>query len=303
MTKSQDQFWGSMLGGAIGDAIGGEYENVEQSPKDPSIFVWGEPKKKNLAWRLSDDTQLSMATCESIIESNGAFPEKIAQKFLQWYKRGKLSGLGSATLQAIRGLENGGHWALVGKRGEQAAGNGAAMRIAPLAFMGTTIDKGLIRDLCRITHHNDEAYIGSLAVIIAIRSMLEPGSLPSNWLETITTQLPDTNIRDRIGKISKIDAKRPIPEVAEEFGNTGYVVDSIPLALFAVERSQKIGFEKAMDEIILSGGDTDTNASIFGQIAGAKMGYGKLPKHWVEELKKLNEYLWIKPVLNNWKYR
>ena len=37
------------------------------------------------------------------------------------------------------------------------------MRIAPLAFVldaGDRSHRVIIRDVCRITHHNDEAYVG-----------------------------------------------------------------------------------------------------------------------------------------------
>ena len=45
------------------------------------------------------------------------------------------------------------------------------MRIAPLAFFLDPEDAGdrqLIRDVCRITHHNEEAYVGALAVVTAV---------------------------------------------------------------------------------------------------------------------------------------
>jgi ADP-ribosylglycohydrolase len=42
------------------------------------------------------------------------------------------------------------------------------MRIAPLAFVPSA-DRVVIRDAVRITHHNDEAYLGALAVVLAIR--------------------------------------------------------------------------------------------------------------------------------------
>ena len=74
-----------------------------------------------------------------------------------------MSGLGSSTLKPLRELQVGGHWALVGRSGEYAAGNGAAMRIAPLAFK-QQVDRQTLKDICSITHKNDEAYTGALAI-------------------------------------------------------------------------------------------------------------------------------------------
>ena len=45
--------------------------------------------------------------------------------------------------------------------------DGAAMRLAPLAFVldsDRDDDRRTIRDVCRITHRNDEAYVGGLAI-------------------------------------------------------------------------------------------------------------------------------------------
>jgi ADP-ribosyl-[dinitrogen reductase] hydrolase len=83
--------------------------------------------------------------------------------------------MGSSTLKAMRDLSSGVHGALAGSCGEYSAANGVAMRIAPLAFLwdpSNPSKRALIGDVCRITHHNDEAYGGALAVVLAIRSVL-----------------------------------------------------------------------------------------------------------------------------------
>ena len=124
---------------------------------------------------VSDDTQFTLATCESIIENGAVHAERLASHFATWFATGRVSGIGASTLKSMRDLAAGVHWALAGSRGEYSAGNGAAMRIAPLAFLldpATPADRRVIRDVCRITHHNDEAYVGALAVVIAIRFIL-----------------------------------------------------------------------------------------------------------------------------------
>jgi ADP-ribosyl-[dinitrogen reductase] hydrolase len=162
-----DRILGCILGGAIGDAFGGAYEN--QSP--PIDFT------KPRAWQLSDDTQLTLATCEAIIEAGGNIdPARIAARFVAWHRASRVTGMGASTLKALTELAAGGHWALVGRKGERAAGNGAAMRIAPLAFFldpQSFRDKQIIRDVSRITHHHEEAYAGALAIVAAIRAALE----------------------------------------------------------------------------------------------------------------------------------
>ena len=58
MSELRDKVIGCILGGAIGDAMGGPYEG-RQGPFNVSPGILGP---------LSDDTQLTLATCEAIIE-------------------------------------------------------------------------------------------------------------------------------------------------------------------------------------------------------------------------------------------
>jgi ADP-ribosylglycohydrolase/Homeodomain-like domain len=76
-----------------------------------------------------------LATCESIIENAGLHVERLASHFAKWFAAGRISGIGASTLKSMRDLVAGVHRALAGNQGEYSAGNGAAMRIAPLAFL------------------------------------------------------------------------------------------------------------------------------------------------------------------------
>ena len=70
---------------------------------------------------ISDDTQLTLATCEAIIENGDVTPDGIAQSMLQWYQVKKITGIGSSTLKALESLSVGAHWALAGRQGEYAS--------------------------------------------------------------------------------------------------------------------------------------------------------------------------------------
>lgn len=298
-----DQFSGCIMGGTIGDSFGGQYEQIEKGIESDNVYIWGGGKEERRFF-ISDDTQLTLATCESIIEEGIVDAQAISQKFVEWYEKGKLSGLGSATLQAIQGLRNGGHWWIVGKKGDRAAGNGSAMRIAPLAFALDEVDRSIIQSVNRITHHNDEAYTGSLAIVIAIQDLLKNGQQSGGeWLRKVGKELPDTLVRDRIIEYASFVDNKSIKELGKEFGNSAYVVESVPFALYGVVKSWEIGFEAAINEIIESGGDTDTNASIMGQVAGAELGLKKLPTSMLNQIELLPEYVELEKVLADWKKR
>ncbi len=264
MAFSRDAILGCLVGGALGDAIGGLRERGRFS--------------------LSDDTQLTLATCEAIAATRSVEPQDIANRFLDWYRRGALTGLGSATLKALRDLDAGQHWALAGARGEMAAGNGAAMRIAPLAFVLDPLDPShrvRIRDVCRITHHSDEAYIGALAVLLALRQPAAEWA-PPELFGALAAALPDSRVRDRLLAFAELPIAVPFGEVAKRFGCTGYVVETVPLALLLATRLTSESFESHIQELAEAGGDADTIGSIAAQVAGFRLGFSGLPRRNVE---------------------
>ena len=291
MTK-KERFDACILTGAIGDAWGSGYENFSEIDDSKRFYLFGKPEEKEPSWQITDDTQLTLATCEALIEDQNANPEVIGQKFIQFYRAKKLTGLGASTLQALRELDFGGHWSQVGRKGEYAAGNGAAMRIAPLAFFDH-ISKARIREICWITHQNDEAYVGALGVVIAIKAIIQQEwTGTENLLEIIIDQIPDTRVRDRLIEINRLQSAS-LEEIGQ-LGNNAYVVNSVPLAIVAASKVTHIGIEEMFKQLIKIGGDTDTNCSIAGQIAGALIGKNNLPTHLLEKLSTLSDFEWIK---------
>lgn len=266
---SQERLAGCLLGGALGDALGAHFEG---RPTNAAFLI-------PLSLHITDDTQLTLATCEAIVEAGKVCPAAVADHFTRWYRERRLTGLGSSTLKALRDLDAGGHWALAGASGDRAAGNGAAMRIAPLAFVLNPRDadqRRTVRDICRITHRNDEAYLGALVVLFALRHILSGNMLDLSFLAELTATLPDSRLRDRLRHL--VDPLPQLTEYAARFGCSGYVVDTVPLAVLAA-----IGCSDSMQtlqQLIALGGDTDTVASLFGQLHGAAHG----PAVWLPDL-------------------
>jgi ADP-ribosyl-[dinitrogen reductase] hydrolase len=260
----KERIIGCLFGGALGDACGGPWEGI------PGPVEFAIPQKLV----LSDDTQLTLATCDSIIECGCVNPENIAAHFLRWFRHGRIRGMGSSTLKAMRDLNAGVHWAVSGARGEFAAGNGAAMRIAPLAFVLNPVDpaqRAVIRDACRITHNHDEAYAGALAVVLAIRSVLSGAwSRERSFLAVAADGTPDSRVRDRMFEL--LPFQDQAPDIAKRFGSGGYVVESVPLALYCAQSIARKSLPAVLEEAIRAGGDTDTIASIAGQVAGTVAG-------------------------------
>ncbi len=92
------------------------------------------------------------------------------------------------------------------------------------------------------------------------------------------TTVPDTQVRDRLVSLIEIDKETPLLEIASRFGCSGYVAESVPLALCGASRIGSLDFKDVLMELIACGGDTDTNASMAGQVAGALIGRARLPE-------------------------
>lgn len=292
----RERFEACIIAGAIGDAWGSSYENQPRRTGSRT-FYWHPIEPAREVWSLTDDTQLTLASCEALAETWTPDPELLSRYFVKYYQQNRLPGIGASTLKAIRELQEGGHWSQVGRSGEFAAGNGAAMRIAPFAFI-PDISREEIRNICRITHRNDEAYVGALAIILAVRAALnKEWTGNENLLEILIPQLPDTRVRDRLIEIREIYDQATIESIAA-MGTDGYVVNAVPFAVFAASRVMDMGLQEMLMAVIDAGGDTDTNASMAGQIVGALMGLKGIPVALMQQISQVPGFSRLKEIVN-----
>lgn len=273
-----DRMRACLVAGALGDALGGPYEGSEP---DPTRELAQGPLT------VSDDTQLTLATCRAIARSEGIAPASIAEEFARAYESG-LRGVGSSTLGALRALRDGVHWSVAGARGEFSAGNGGAMRVAPLAFFGDVASPEylrVVRDVVRITHHNDEAIEAALAVLRAMQQTGAPEPTRRARLLAVAAGLDDTLVRDRVRALADPSVTAP-EHAARVTGTSGRAASSVPLALFLALDPNTIWVETTRSALRL-GGDTDTTASITGSVLAA---LGRpIPDAYAERLDCRNE--------------
>lgn len=277
-----DRIRGVILGGALGDAYGSIYEG-EGRLRGVSLETIRNPS-------LSDDSQLTLATCEALIDKTGTLGERIGASFSRWYSSGRITGVGSSTLKALRDLSVGAPWYLSGATGEMSAGNGAAMRIAPIAFLDIRdLEEAyvVVRDVSSITHKHDEAYVGALVVYLLVSGILSGREL-DELISSLPNALPDSIVRDKIVEIQNLSSLK-IEAAAESIGVSGYVAESVPFAVFAATKVRDLGIQRVMEQVFCCGGDTDTNGSITGNIAGAIIGESEIPKGLLERIGQIGE--------------
>ncbi len=194
------RFTGCLLGVALGDCLGAYWEGYPGSELAEAYYE-GRFDPVNL--RMSpwtDDTAMTTATAQSVIDCRGVDGPDLATKYLRWFESGG-RGIGRATYHSMKRLQSGTAWDQVGQQGEYAAGNGVAMRIAPIGLLHTADLDGLEAD-CKtcgiITHRNDEALAAGVATAYAV-AWAATDKLDTETLAVqLAAQLPPTRTADSI---------------------------------------------------------------------------------------------------------
>ena len=116
-------------------------------------------------------------------------------------------------------------------------------------------------------------------------------------------ELPDSRVKDRLLSIQE-SSLTTIEEIGIYFGASAasaYVVDSVPLSLFAAQQIHQLDFKSILTSLIKVGGDTDTNCSMTGQLLGTLGGIEIIPNEWMHKYEQLNIHESIQSYAKQWK--
>jgi ADP-ribosylglycohydrolase len=295
MPGAPDRFRGVLLGTAVGDSLGLPAEGL--SPRRAGRLFRGGWKHRLLpgtGW-ISDDTDHSVFVAQSLL----AHPDS-AQRFvrrLAWCLRLWLlslpAGIGLGTLRAIARL-----WIGIppAHSGVRSAGNGPAMRAAPIGACFATQPEYLERYVAaatQLTHVDSRALTGARAVaLIAAWCVREEPSArpdPSRFLELLGEAGDDPEWRAVLGALSgAVASDLSVAEFAASLGLadgvSGYVYHTVPVVAYAWYRHFG-SFEQTLTSVLDCGGDADTTGAIAGALAGAVVGEGGIPAAWLRGLR------------------
>jgi ADP-ribosyl-[dinitrogen reductase] hydrolase len=307
-----DRVQSCLLGVAIGDAMGMPVETMTDKQIlavtnnlgvsgfiDPVVRKdWNLPLK---AGDTTDDWQLARAVAVSIIRTGGKFSlMDCAEEHVREYDK-SIFGWGRTTNDAIKAIKCGERkvgidWLPPAKQGK-GCGNGVIMKVAPLAI-GNFLLQGSsselwhdVKTLGLLTHPDVLASIAAYAVAIFIKlAMTNSGIMSSSeGLEILSDVINDVRkieIAERINTESVSDRLELIEESFEKANElreaVGCGFHSIQTAAFTIGtflRHPK-DFRAAILEAVNAGGDTDTNASVVGAMAGANCGLKAILEEW-----------------------
>jgi len=316
---------GCIWGNALGDAIGLASENMTKSiaqihyaKKELSLDDFEDDGHRQ-KWSIgdwTDDTDQMCCILNCIIKDFGEVNEKNFAEELQNWSRHGFPELGDMIGRGI-GVTIGSvlnhpeyltdpHKASYDvwvSRSKSLASNGAVMRTSILGIpCFDNLDKVIENSvkIAKATHYDSRCVASSVAVTVAIALMLQ-GKLDANSPEElekileISTEKSVTLLNEKeLPGESKEELKncirtKNLSELKlDEEGKIGFTYKCLGSAFYCFTQGKD--FKQAITELVLEGGDADTNGAVAGALLGCKLGYNKLPKDWLDGLLE-NEWL------------
>lgn len=286
MVTDNDRLGGVLLGTAVGDALGLPFEGM--SRRRVRKFLSRAPLGRRFRFGrapVSDDTDHAWLVARALLSSRGdpeLFVRALARD-LRWWLLSLPAGIGWATLRGIVRLWLG---YAPAKSGVRSAGNGPAMRAAPIGVLFADDEsrlRALVRASTLLTHSDPRAFDGALAVALVAAAASRGQDPPRAILGQVALRL-DPGEMARLVRRAAAQLHAPAEDFADELGLfdgvSGFVNHTVPVALLCWARNPN-NAEAALGEVIALGGDTDTTAAIVGALCGASAGKASLPTGWL----------------------
>ena len=279
----RDRAVGSLLGLAVGDAVGTTLEFRARDTYEPlTDMVGGGPFDLPVGvW--TDDTSMALALADSLGECDGLDPADLMGRFLLWYRGGEYSptgrcfDIGNTVRDALLRFEKSAN-PLAGSTDELAAGNGSLMRLSPIAIfgLGTSVIemRGLAREQSATTHGTRACLDACEAFAVLLRSIVLGKSFADAMADAAAVETGEP--------IATILSGSFVGKPRDQIRSTGYVAHSLEAALWSVAEGGD--YRTIILRAANLGHDADTTAAIAGQVAGAMFGVSGIPADWLEKL-------------------
>ncbi|MCF7965252.1 MAG: ADP-ribosyl-[dinitrogen reductase] hydrolase [Methylobacter tundripaludum] len=261
---------GAYLGFACGDALGAtvEFMSPKQIQKRYGVHqdIIGGGWLGLEAGQVTDDTQMSLALGQAIIDHQGWNIRAVADNFVAWLESGP-PDIGDTCRRGIIRYRDSGE--LFGLPRDGDAGNGACMRNLPVVLAT------LNRPDCfsewslqqsHITHNHPLSNAATLTLGRIVNCLINGQEMDACKQEA----------ERLIGQYGEF-AYSPYPGKA-----SGYIVDTVQTVLHYFFSTDS--FESCLIATVNQGGDADTTGALAGMLAGAKYGIGQIPGRWLQQM-------------------
>jgi ADP-ribosyl-[dinitrogen reductase] hydrolase len=265
-----DRALGAYFGLAVGDALGATVEFMTHREIAAKYGVHnkiiGGGWLKLKPGQVTDDTAMSLAIGRALVGAGGFDVTAVCEEFLAWFRTHPVD-IGNT---CRRGIARYLHEGTVTKAyADGDAGNGAAMRILPVAlaslgrkeeFEGWTIAQ------CHITHNHPLSDDATLTLGAMVQALVLGGGVKE--VRALSNGL--------------IEKHRNFRFTPFHSTSSPYIVDTVQTVLHFYFRHDN--FRDYLIDVVNQGGDADTTGAIAGMLAGATYGVSAIPDEWVKKL-------------------
>jgi len=289
-----DRLRGTLLGLAVGDALGAAVEFQFPGTFEPVTgYRAGGPHGLDPG-EFTDDTSMALALADSIAEVGWDINDQ-ARRYVDWWRQGKYSvngrcfDIGNTTAAALHSFQKTGDARTSGDPSGHASGNGSIMRLAPVPISSMPLFPDHLEELVQRaiesslpTHASPQCLSACVCMTVMLCGLID-GRPRDEVLD------PEWEPMQRAREIAPFHAE--IAEVADgsyrwkqppEIVGSGYVVKTLEAALWAFHNAED--FREAVLEAVNLGDDSDTTGAVCGQFAGARWGESGIPGEWLDGL-------------------
>ncbi len=290
------KFYNGIIGLVVGDALGVPVEFKKRDTyKVTDMIGYGTYNQPPGTW--SDDSSLTLATLDSMVKLGKIDPADIMQNFFYWLDDGmftpygKVFDVGGGTRRAICRYANGTDPLKCGGRTRMDNGNGALMRILPVAMLPDYPKKE--QELLSVAHLTHAHFISDFAcriyatVVENLMNGMEKEKAFYAGIMKFKEQIENVSMLQEFFTLAYIKG------LERTFVNSsGYVVDTLQAALWCFLNTNT--YRDCVLAAVNLGEDTDTTAAVVGGLAGIYYGCGGkngIPDEWIAQIPRRD---WIK---------
>ncbi|WP_347986368.1 ADP-ribosyl-[dinitrogen reductase] hydrolase [Methylomonas sp. AM2-LC] len=268
-----DRVLAAYLGFACGDALGAtvEFMRPKQIQQRYGVHkdIIGGGWLGLTAGEVTDDTQMTLALGQAVLEQGRWDIKAIADQFIQWLDTNP-PDVGNTVRRGLLRYRTTGE--LFTTPNEKDAGNGACMRNLPVVLLTLqqqhTFHEWSLQQ-CHLTHNHPLSDAATLALGAMLRHLL----LAEDGVARCQFEA------NRLLHIHPEFSYTPYPGKA-----SAYIVDTIQTVLHYFFSTHS--FEECVVATVNQGDDADTTGALAGMLAGAYYGLEHIPKRWLNQLDK-----------------
>ena len=261
------------LGLAIGDALGSTVEFM--MPREIALQYGTHNTLCGGGWlhlkpgHVTDDTTMSLALGNSIIAHGSVDATAAACAFDGWM-RAKPVDIGNTVRRNLLQFRKTGH--PEAPRSDHDAGNGALMRVLPVALATLGQSNHCVRAACtaqgHVTHNSMLSDAACFTLVFMLQDALH--GMDKNRILQHAQQLVARHAEFKF-RTAKIITNP-----------SGYVVDTLQAVFQSFFDTSD--FSSCLINVVNRGGDADTTGAIAGMLAGAFYGLDAIPDRWIKTL-------------------